>query len=151
MKNIYPYHSSFEDLSDGPASHPACSVDEVRLYESCLQECPSPPGIVITNCTITKCRSIKAQLSQTCFSCLLLEGRYDTHATTKPDILALCSSVVSASEYDASYGVLLLSKYPLSYVATKDYFSSQHEPILLPRGYIRAEVNLQYSVKLTLF
>ncbi len=139
--NIYPYHASFENLRDDPSSRPACSVDEIQVYNACLIQCAPPPGNAVNNCSLVKCHGVKAQLTQSCFSCLVLESCYNFEESSEADVLAVCSSKVPANDYTAAYGLLLLSKYPLSNVTAEDYVDSYQEFITpLQHGYITAKV-----------
>ncbi len=141
VRDNYPYHASFQDLSNGPSSHPACSKDEIQEYRTCLQRCPTPPGVAVTNCTIANCSDVTAWLTQSCYSCLLFESRFTSGDVSPPDILEVCSSSVPEDDYSAPYGILMLSKYQLSDITPEKFFDSHHKSTaLLPRGYIAAKV-----------
>lgn len=143
----YPYHVSFEDLEEGPSVQPACEGGnaQAEAFYDCLQRCSSKPGSMLNWCSISECGTIRGKLTHTCISCLVLEK--NSHEDSEVDTLTRCTSSIPANEYAVPYGVLLLSRYPLSKPVTRDYLCTPvpadtiHSAI--PRGYVAAEVREQ--------
>ena len=77
------------------------------------------------------------QLSQNCVSCLTTE--LGAAEDAQENAFTRCASAIPRNEYTDAYGLLLLSRYPLSNVATVDYLDSAFT-LVTPRGYITASV-----------
>ncbi len=134
----YPYHASFEDLEEQPSLLPACTGEGAQDYHRCLQQCSVKPGTALSNCSLVECGVFGRQLSRPCRSCLVLEA--NSQADLEVDTFTRCTSTIPASEYAVPYGVLLLSRYPLSQTVARDYLDTPHIHSAVPRGYIAAEV-----------
>ena len=135
----YPYHASFQDLDAEPAPQPACTPQEVGAAALCLEiSCSQfPRGNAFINCTLVECGHVLFLLPQACISCLSTElgAAEDAQVNT----FTRCASAIPRNEYTDAYGLLLLSRYPLSNVATVDYLDSAFT-LFVPRGYITARV-----------
>ena len=137
VSSIYPYYASFEDLEEDVGSQPACTPQEVSTTTACQSQFCSnlTSPVQLFNCTLLNCFRFSL-LSQSCQSCLIFEAGVveDTHTH--------CSTTVLASEYNAPYGVLLLSKHTLSNTKTADFLDPPFRSFV-PRGYITAEVRTE--------
>ena len=135
----YPYHASFEDLTAEPSVQPACTPEEAGAFGLCLQtNCLQFSGLMLFNCTLAACGNLLLESSQSCAGCVSLEfgSAEDTDVGAS---LTRCASTVPANEYTAPYGVLLLSRYPVSDVTSRDYVDPPFVFSLI-RGYITAKV-----------
>ena len=137
LRSQYPYHASFENLTAEPLVQPACTPQEAGVFESCLQDnyCSQVVGTVFINCSLANCGKLLFESSQSCATCMYME----LGAAEDADAFARCASTVPANEYTAPYGVLLLSRYPLSDVTSRDYMEPPFV-FSLVRGYITAKV-----------
>lgn len=134
VSSVYPYYASFEDLGEDAGTQPACTPQEASIASACQSQFCSnlTSQVQVFNCILLNCfRS--SLLSQSCQSCLIYEAGIveDTHTH--------CSTTILASDYTASYGVLLLSRHRLSNTKTSDFLDPPFRTFL-PRGYITAEV-----------
>ena len=140
VKNIYPHYASFQDLETSPSSRPACMGERAQAFGRCLQQCSTDPGTIFNNCSVNECADLAEQLPYSCLSCLVLE--IGSHEDTEVDAIARCMSTIPVNEYIDAYGVLLLSRYPLSDVTTKNFLDIDPDSVLsAARGYITAVVS----------
>ena len=139
LRSQYPYHASFQDLDAEPVPQPACTPEEAGTAALCLSEnCADVPEESLQNCTYVEC-GVLFTFPQACQTCLATE--FGAAEDAQLDSFSRCASIISASEYAVPYGLLLLSRYPLSNIITSDYLDP---PFVFPapRGYITAQVRL---------
>ncbi len=132
VKEDYPYYASFQDLEEGASFQQACTLQELQSFTDCMTVCTQGCGCDLRTC--------EAAVSFPCLNCIGME-LYPADLGT----LMNCFTI-PLNEYKAPYGLLLLSRFPLTGIVTKDYLDGDdYSPTLLPRkGYISAKVRNRY-------
>ena len=127
VKDEYPYYASFQDLDEYPSIDRACSPKDLGAYTTCTENCVNEGG-----CDLHTCEAV---VSQPCLTCIAME------LVQEVDTLTYCLTIPK-NEYVDSFGVLLLSRFPLSDVITKPYVDVDYGSTVVPRkGYITAKVH----------
>ena len=125
VSKAYPYAVSAIDLMQtNTSSEPACSPELVEEIDQCIVDfCSSNPTISPSVCGFNGCGSLLVPQSVECKRCISLNG-LNSMCATEP-----------AANYETTYGILLLSKRPLSNTFVEGYFPESEF-----RGFIRASV-----------
>ncbi len=129
VRESYPYHASFYDLAteDNLFFLRACTLRDLQAFTDCLSRCADEG-----DCGLHTCEMLVSFPCLNCFGMELRVGELDS--------LMTCLSI-PLNDYIAPYGVLLLSRYPLSDVVAEDFLNRSSNPTVLPRkGYITATV-----------
>ncbi|XP_065187085.1 uncharacterized protein LOC135817772 [Sycon ciliatum] len=145
----YPYSFSFLDQFDTATlavlgSTPACNaVNFARLAPCfapgvCQSVLVSTDERVILNCLFSKCLGMlsAASLSQECINCFTVEKVAGIFGPGNRFGEGTCFTLPKLN-FRSTYGLLLLSKYPLRNTATRTFLPT---PSFFSRGYLRATV-----------
>ena len=142
VEKEYPYHASFGNLKAEPEEQRACTIIEANnaaacLMTNCLDVSTDPKALL--NCSYVECGRVLFGFSQSCLTCLTVE--FGSEEDNMTDTFARCATMIPANDYTAPYGLLLLSRYPLSHVTTSDFLEPPFKFSIL-RGYIKAKVHI---------
>ncbi len=135
VKTQYPYHASLDDLTAPASPQAACSPQEAGTLNACVASCLNDSTGFI-NCVFVNCNDRVIDIPNECFICVTAEFGADEDAEL--NTFSRCASVIPASEYTNSFGVLILSSYQLSDISTNDYFPDS----TFRRGYVSAKVGI---------
>ena len=145
----FPYSVSFLDNEDSATialmtSQKACNIAKFLFLAGCLQRrCRTAleGGNIreVLACTLTLCFPDfqAANLSQACVNCINNQG-YAGIASSAGFGQGTCFTMFSQYDFRSTYGLLLVSKYPLTNTATERF---QAAASFFSRGYIRANVS----------
>lgn len=140
----YPYQYGALDISTNISTAPACNATQLSGLQTCLTTtCAAAAASGDSNkayvCVVVNCSSVYATIKGSdCERCMI----YESAITNLTYTFSVCggaqTSTTGAKGYGLTYGLRLLSKYPISNTESRELSWS---PLMLQRGFLYGEVN----------